>query len=52
MTLIITSLSNDVVTQVSDRKLTYPDGRVASDRATKAVCVVCADAMFSIAYKG
>ena len=52
MTLIITSLSDDVVTQVSDRKLTYPDGRVASDRATKAVCVVCADAMFSIAYTG
>jgi hypothetical protein len=52
MTLVITSLSHDVVTQVSDRKLTYPNGRVASDKATKAVCVSCTDAMFSIAYTG
>lgn len=52
MTLIITLLSNDVVTQISDRKLTYPNGRPASDKAIKTVCVVCADAMFSIAYTG
>ncbi len=52
MTLIITSLSQNVVTQVSDRKLTYPDGSVASDKTTKAVCVFCADARFSIAYTG
>jgi len=52
MTLIITSLSDNVVTQVSDRKLTYQDGSVGSDKAMKAVCIFCADAKFSIAYTG
>ena len=52
MTLILTALSSDRVVQVSDRKLTYPDGRRYTDDANKAVVVHCDDAHFSIAYTG
>ena len=52
MTLILTSLADDAVTQVSDRKLTYPDDSVKPDKATKAICVTCADAKFTISYTG
>jgi hypothetical protein len=52
MTLIITALAEDVVTQVLDRKLTYGDGRVAADNATKAIYVDSADARFTISYTG
>src|SRR5437879_3215828 len=52
MTLIITSLAEDALIQVSDRKLTYPNGSVASDYANKAICVDCADARCTVAYTG
>jgi hypothetical protein len=37
MTLILVCLTPDHVIQVSDRRLTFPDGRVADDNTTKAV---------------
>src|SRR5438034_5833169 len=52
MTLIISAITYKHVIQASDRRLTYPDGRLADDGANKAVCVYCADARFSIAYTG
>lgn len=52
MTLIISALAEDVIIQVSDRLVTWPDGRVWSDNATKVVCVECADAAFTVAYTG
>jgi hypothetical protein len=51
MTLILSLATTKRVVQASDRRLTWPDGRV-EDQANKAVCVVCADARFSIAYTG
>lgn len=38
--------------QVSDRRLTFPDGRLYDDEAIKAVTVHCDDAYFSVAYTG
>jgi hypothetical protein len=52
MTLIITALSDDVIVQVSDRRLTWSNGLVADDLAIKAICVACIDASFSIAFTG
>lgn len=52
MTLIITALAEDVLIQVSDRRLTYSNGAIASNLANKAICVTCLDAMFTIAYTG
>lgn len=52
MTLIVTALAEDAIVQVSDRRLIYPDGTIYSDNETKAVCVKCSDAIFSIAYTG
>ena len=52
MTLIITSLAEDALIQVSDRKLTYPNGSVASNFADKAIYVNCTDARFTVAYTG
>jgi hypothetical protein len=52
MTLIISALDSKFVVQVSDRRLTRTDGRLLDDFANKAICVVCVDAVFSIAYTG
>ena len=52
MTLIITAMSPYRVVQVSDRRLTLPDGRLHDDEAIKAVSVHCDDAHFSVAYTG
>lgn len=52
MTLIITALAEDAVVQVSDRRLTLPDGTVYSEQANKAICFDCADAHVSLAYTG
>jgi hypothetical protein len=52
MTLIITAVADDAVAQVSDRRLTLPDGSVFSDDANKAICIACADARVSLAYTG
>ena len=50
MTLIITAASPQTIVQVSDRKLTFPDGRKYRDNANKAIVVWCDDAHFSVAY--
>src|SRR3712207_1704100 len=52
MTLILTALSPQRVVQVSDRKLTFKDGRTYHDDANKAVIVYCDDGQFSVAYTG
>ena len=52
MTLIITAVAHDKLVQASDRRLTTPDGRLYTDKANKAICVRCADAIFCIAYTG
>ncbi len=52
MTLLFTIVTYSKVVQVSDRRLTYPDGSLADDEANKAICVSCKDAAFAIAYTG
>lgn len=52
MTLILTLTTPVYVVQVSDRRLTYPDGSVFDDGANKALVVECADAQFSVSYTG
>lgn len=52
MTLIITAFSDNLVVEVSDRRLTWSDGRIEDEFAIKAVCVGCVDASFSIAFTG
>jgi hypothetical protein len=51
MTLIVTAISDDSVVQVVDRRLTM-NGIPIDDLAMKAVCGVCRDASFSLAYTG
>jgi hypothetical protein len=52
MTLIFTLATYNKIVQVSDRRLTWSDGRIADDEANKAICVSCKDACFSVAYTG
>ena len=52
MTLIITALADNVVIQVSDRRLTATNGKLYDDLAIKEICVSCADARFCMAYTG
>ncbi|MHB8577652.1 MAG: hypothetical protein ACYDCQ_20255 [Dehalococcoidia bacterium] len=52
MTLIYTSVTRSAIVQVSDRRLTLPDGRLHDDGANKAIVVVCADARFCVSYTG
>lgn len=52
MTLIASALSDDVAVQVSDRRLTLPNGQVVADLAVKAIVVACADSVFLISYSG
>jgi hypothetical protein len=52
MTLILNILTSNRIIQASDRRLTLPNGDIFDDEANKAICVVCADAIFSIGYTG
>ena len=52
MTLIIAVLTHDRVVQVSDRRLSRPDGTLFDDEANKAITVSCKDASFAVAYTG
>ncbi len=52
MTLIITAMSPYRIVQVSDRRLTFPGGKLCDDQANKAITVNCDDAYFSVAYTG
>jgi hypothetical protein len=52
MTLILTLWSPERIIQVSDRRLTGPNGKLVTDEANKAVGVWCDDAHFSVAYTG
>jgi hypothetical protein len=49
MTMVLNCMTPEFVVQVSDRRLTYPDGSVADDRANKAV-MYCGH--FFIGYTG
>lgn len=52
MTLIVTVATKANMVQVSDRRLTRPDGTLFDSLAHKLVPVTCRDARFSIAYTG
>jgi hypothetical protein len=52
MTLVITAATSRFVVQVSDRRLTYPDGCIYDDEANKAVVLQCRNAKLSMAYTG
>jgi len=52
MTLILNILTSNRVIQASDRRLTLPNGEIDDVEANKAICVVCANAIFSIGYTG
>lgn len=52
MTLIITAATKENMVQVSDRRLTLPDGKLFDSLAHKLIAVSCRDARFSIAYTG
>jgi hypothetical protein len=52
MTLVITAATSKFVAQVSDRRLTYPDGRIYDDEANKVVVLQCRTAKLSMAYTG
>ncbi len=51
MTMIATFVSDEVVVQVVDRRLTA-GGKLYAEQANKALCVGSCDAAFSIAYTG
>jgi len=48
----MTALAENVVIQVSDRRLTRNNGALYDDLAIKEICVSCVDARFCIAYTG
>jgi hypothetical protein len=52
MTLILSFASANKVIQVSDRRLTRPDGTLYTDDANKAICVGCANSYFAVGYTG
>jgi hypothetical protein len=52
MTLILTAATADFIVQVSDRRLTLPDGSLFDDFANKALVASCADSRFTISYTG
>lgn len=52
MTLIITAVDNDRVVQVSDRRLTDPNGEVHDHGANKAVCIGMGYVHFATSYTG
>jgi len=52
MTLIITAVDKDRVVQVSDRRLTFPNGEVHDHGANKAVCIGMGYVHFATSYTG
>ena len=52
MTLVLNLLTANRVVQASDRRLTSTNGSVVDNEANKAICVICADSVFSIGYTG
>lgn len=52
MTLIITAVDKDRVVQVSDRRLTDPNGEVHDHHANKAVCIGMGYVHFATSYTG
>ena len=52
MTLILSFATANKVIQVSDRRLTKPDGSLYDDEANKVICVGCSDSYFAIGYSG
>ena len=52
MTLILTTLADDAVTQTAETKLTMPDGSEYTDKSIKSTIVQCANAKFIIGYTG
>jgi hypothetical protein len=51
VTLIMTAVTKTDIVQVSDRRLSVGN-RPVDDQANKAICVVCRDGEFAIAYTG
>jgi hypothetical protein len=52
VTLIITTVADDAVTQTSDLRLTLPTGLEYKDSSIKSTIVFCRDAKFVIGYTG
>ncbi len=52
MTLIITAITQSAIVQVSDRRLTWPNGKIYNDNTNKATIISCQDGYFSVAYTG
>jgi hypothetical protein len=52
MTMVISCFVKQATIQVSDRRLTTPQGEVRDDAANKAICLWCSDAHVAIAFSG
>ena len=52
MTLILSAIAKNCVVQISDRRLTLPDGSLYDDMAVKMICAACQNAHFSMSYTG
>lgn len=52
MTLILSFVTSQFVAQVSDRRLTSPDGVLIDDEANKACVFECQDGIFTISFTG
>jgi hypothetical protein len=52
VTLILTLVDKNTIVQVSDRRVTKPDGEVHDDNANKAVCIGMSYAHFAVSYTG
>lgn len=52
MTLIVTAITEKRIIQVSDRRLTLPNGSLFDDESNKALVVYCKNARFLMSYTG
>ena len=52
LTLIVSCTARNSVVQVSDRRLTMPDGTVVEEGANKALCLWCRNAHVALGYAG
>ena len=52
VTLILTLVDKNTIVQVSDRRVTKPDGEIHDDNANKAVCIGMSYAHFAVSYTG
>jgi len=52
MTLILTWLDKRKIVQVSDQRLTLPDGSLFDEQALKTICVRSCDCSFLLSYTG